>query len=219
MSLAHLVPFFEELTANNEKAWFHANKKRFDQEIKAPFEDLVQIMIMLLGQEGPPLAITPKDAIFRIYRDVRFAKDKTPYKTHLGAVIAPGGRKAPGPGFYFQIGAQGLMVAGGCFQPTKDELLRIRQAIAKDPAAITDLVEAPAFKKTFGTLRGDRNKILPKEFKPVAAEQPLVANKQFYYVAELGTDLLADEKLPQRLVELYRIGKPLQQYLAACCLV
>ncbi|CAM2008151.1 TIGR02453 family protein [Acanthopleuribacter pedis] len=215
MSLSQCVPFFQELSANNEKTWFHANKPRFEKEIKGPFTDLVQIMIMLIGQEGPPLAITPKDAMFRIYRDVRFSKDKTPYKTHVGAVIAPGGRKDPGPGFYFQIGAEGLFAAGGCFQPGKNELLAIRRAIAKEPEVIGDLTAAPAFKETFGALKGNRNKILPKEFKPVLATQPLIANKQFYYAAELGCDWLDDERLPQRLLEIYRIGKPLNDYLAA----
>lgn len=214
MSLEACVPFFQELSKHNEKAWFHANKARFENDIKAPFTDFVQIMIMLIGQEGPPLAITPKEAMFRIYRDVRFSKDKTPYKTHVGAVIAPGGRKDPGPGFYIQVGAEGMMVAGGCFQPGKAGLLNIRKEIARDPARIGELVNEPAFQEAFGALKGDRNKILPKEFKTVLAEQPLIANKQFYYTAELGIELLADERLPRHILGLYRIGKPLNDYFA-----
>ncbi|CAM2066586.1 DUF2461 domain-containing protein [Sulfidibacter corallicola] len=205
--------FFEELQSNNRKEWFHENKKRYERFVKKPFTELVQVMITLISNEGPALSVVPKEAMFRINRDIRFAKDKTPYKTHMGANVAPDGRKCKIPGFYFQVGSGGVMVAGGSYMLDKDSLYKVRQAIAKDPEALDEVLASKGFRDAFGEIKGDANKVLPKEFKEVREQQPLIARKQFYYSVELPAEEALRDDLPDRLLELYRAGKPVNLYL------
>ena len=87
------IGFFSDLENNNNRDWFHENKKRYETSVKGPFESLVSALISELSKVYPEMTITPKDAIFRINRDIRFSKDKSPYKTHMAALISPGGKK------------------------------------------------------------------------------------------------------------------------------
>ncbi|MEL6943413.1 MAG: DUF2461 domain-containing protein, partial [Bacteroidota bacterium] len=95
--MKHFTPdflnFFKDLRANNEREWFHANKKRYEQSVKIPFQAFIADVIEHASIFDPNILITPKDAIFRIYKDTRFSKDKTPYKLHASAVVSRGGRK------------------------------------------------------------------------------------------------------------------------------
>ena len=87
------IDFFQELSANNHREWFHANKKRYEQQVKVPFQSFVQLMIDRVQEVDRNVVLTPKDAIFRINRDIRFSADKTPYKTNVSAIISSGGKK------------------------------------------------------------------------------------------------------------------------------
>lgn len=87
------LDFFKELAANNNKDWFHGNKKRYEASVKKPFEEFVQDIINRTSELDDRFAGEAKKAVFRIYRDVRFSKDKTPYKLNCSAIIAPGGKK------------------------------------------------------------------------------------------------------------------------------
>ncbi|MCB0846293.1 MAG: DUF2461 domain-containing protein, partial [Bacteroidetes bacterium] len=97
------IAFFEELARNNTKEWFDQNRSRYEKSVKKPFYAFVERMIDLISEDDPAVMITPKDAIFRINRDIRFSNDKTPYKTNFSAVVSPGGRKEMvTPGLYFE---------------------------------------------------------------------------------------------------------------------
>jgi len=113
--------------------------------VRRPFEELVEELIFRIGAADPSVrGLTPREAIFRLARDIRFTRDKTPYKLFSAAVIAPGGRKqSRAPGFYFEIGADRIGVAGGIYQPDKETLLRIRRAIASRGAELERLLAAP----------------------------------------------------------------------------
>ena len=111
------VDFFQELEHNNYREWFNTNKKRFEKDVKAPFEDLTEEVIHLMQKIDPEITVTPRECVFRIYRDVRFSKNKEPYKTHMAAVVTRGGRKdMTWPGLYYQINHHGVSVAGGCWR-------------------------------------------------------------------------------------------------------
>ena len=106
-----MIDFFEELSENNKKEWFHANKKRYESHIKDPFHEFVTELIMRIQEEDLDFATTPKDAIFRINRDIRFSKDKTPYKTHVGASLKNGKRTAVNlPGYYVHLAANKVSI-------------------------------------------------------------------------------------------------------------
>src|SRR5438270_18872 len=120
------LKFLKELAANNNREWFQANKKSFD----AAQDNLIAFTGYLIGKVGEfdkaVAAIDPKSCVFRIYRDVRFSKDKSPYKTNLGAYISPGGRKSMLPGYYFHVQPGQSFLAGGKHIPDGPELLKIR---------------------------------------------------------------------------------------------
>ncbi len=211
---ADFIAFFQELSANNNKEWFHTNKKRFEKSVKQPFENFVQEMIDRLRSKDPSIDIAPKDAVFRIYRDVRFAKDKTPYKTHMAALISPTGRKDPGnPGLYFQMNAEEVRIYGGVYMVEKDALHRLRSYISTHLDEFERLLAGPEFRAKFDELRGEQHKRIPPEFKAAAQKQPLLLNKQFYFFAKLKPKTVLRDDLADTLMDYYLAGKPLSDFL------
>ena len=208
------ITFFEELALNNTKEWFDQNRSRYEKSVKKPFYAFVERMIDLISEDDPAVMITPKDAIFRINRDIRFSNDKTPYKTNFSAVVSPGGRKEMvTPGLYFELGAGEIGLYGGLYMLDKDQLLKVRRFIAGDPQRFKKELGNPDFKEHFETLRGDQHKRLPKEFQEVAEEVPLIANKSFYYYTKLDRDQLLKDDFDQVLMKYYYQAKPMKLYL------
>ncbi|MCB0795195.1 MAG: DUF2461 domain-containing protein [Flavobacteriales bacterium] len=207
--------FFKDLAANNNREWFQANKKRYVQDVKEPFEAFVEAIIKEVAKHDKRVNITPKEAIFRIHRDIRFSKDKTPYKLNCSALVSAGGRKDMStPGMYFELGPEHIRTYGGQYMPDKDALLRIRNKIVKDPGAFRKLYSQERFKELFGAIRGEKNKVLPKEFKTVAELEPLMYNKQFYFFSQLPASKVSDPDLVKLFMERYSVMRPLNDYLA-----
>ncbi len=207
--------FFKELEKNNNREWFHANKKRYEAYVKKPFEEFIALMIDKLQAFDPAIVITPKDAIFRIHRDVRFSKDKSPYKVQVSAIISKGGRKDMStPGIYLELNHEKFGIYSGAYMPDKHQLQGIREAIASDTKTFKKLIKAKAFVNKFGNIQGEKNKRIPKEFQEAAEIEPLIANKQFYYVANLDADTIFDPKLPKIITDHYKAAKPLSDFLS-----
>ena len=214
------LTFFEELSRKNNKSWFDENRKRYDEHVKRPFQSFVDVMIDLIKAEDPEVAITAKDAVFRINKDIRFSKEKTPYKTHMAANVSKEGRRSKEwPGFYFQFGADRVAVGGGTYVVEPATLIKIRKAIAGDLSRFQKLVRAKAFTAAYDTLQGERNKVLPPEFREAVAKEPLVANKQFYYMSNLDPSLLLKKDLPNRLLSYYRAGRDINSFLKSAMTV
>ena len=202
--------FFKDLARNNNKEWFDANRKRYEASVKKPFEVFVAEAIKRIGKHDKTVRIEPKEAIFRINRDIRFSKDKTPYKLNTSAIISPAGRKDHAtPGIYFELGPESVKFYGGAYQPEKEQLERIRTAIMRDPKGFRKTIENKAFTAMFDGVLGDANKVLPVEFKEAAKKEPLIANKQFYVGAELPA------KLVDRLMDHYLAMCPFNAWLTA----
>jgi len=208
------LEFFRKLKKNNTKKWFDANKPWYEQAVKRPFAAFVEEMIVRVRREDSEVAIDAKDAIFRINRDTRFSKDKSPYKTHMAANISSQGRKSrEAPGFYFQFGADQVLIAGGAYMVETENVYKLRKAIVNNLDEFNALLKNKEFKKKFETLQGEQNKVLPPEFKEYAAKQPLVANKQFYYMAELEADTILKNNLPEVMMQYYHAGKDMNAFL------
>ncbi len=208
--------FFIELAPNNNKEWFDANRKRYEGSVKKPFEAFVAEVIKQVAKVDPKVTIDPREAIFRINRDVRFSKDKAPYKSRMSAVVAAGGRKDHSSGgIYFEIGPENVAFYGGQYMPDKEQLQRIREHIATNLGQFKKLRTAKAFVDRFGEIQGEKNKIVPKEFKEGLAKEPLIANKQFYFMAELSPKIVTDPELMAILMDHYKVMKPMNDFLAA----
>jgi uncharacterized protein (TIGR02453 family) len=206
--------FFEELKKNNSTEWFQSNKKTYEKEVKAPFAAFVEEMINRIRKYEPEIQIKPADAITRINKDIRFSKDKTPYNTHVAANISVFGKKDKSyPGFYVQLSAEKIAVFGGAYMLEPAQLHTVRSYIAQHQEEFKAVYTASDFKAKFGTLQGEKNKRLPEEFVQPAHEEPLIANKQFYYSAELKPGLLLEDFLADELMEYYQAAKPVNDFL------
>jgi uncharacterized protein (TIGR02453 family) len=171
-------------------------------------------MIDRISNFDKALRIPVNDAMFRIQKDTRFSRDKTPFNTHMGANISHGGKKSKEfPGFFFRFAPDKIMVGGGSFELEKDNLIRVRHHIEDEMDRFNAIVEDDNFVQKFGGLQGDRNKVVPKDLRELYEEQPFIANKQFYYETELDANLALDENLPDVLMEYFHAGKPLNDFL------
>ncbi len=149
--------FFRDLAENNDKAWFEAHRDVYEREVREPLRLLVETLDARLRVIAPEITGDPRRSLFRIHRDIRFSRDKSPYKTNAGAWLyhRDAGRKVGtvgeggGAGFYFHIDGTTAFMAGGIWMPARPALLRLRGAIAAQPAALPRLTRAPAFRKRF----------------------------------------------------------------------
>ncbi len=158
MHIRDLTQFLAELSENNNRAWFVMNKPRYDI-LRAEFLELVTALIADISKFDPAVAAcNPKKALFRINRDMRFSKEKIPYKTHFSAAINASGLKKPSQGggatYYFHIDQTGtLLIAGGEWMPPSERLRAIRQHVVEDAAGFSKLLKNKRLKETYGDLQ------------------------------------------------------------------
>ncbi len=210
------LPFLQELNLNNNRDWFKQNKSRFEAVVKKPFEELIELVIARVTKLDTNTEQNVKNCVYRIYKDIRFSKDKTPYKTHMAAIVSPTGRKNHMvPGLYLHFGVEGIHLGGGSYMPDKPFLYRIRQAIMNDPVRVNAILNNALFHRVYaGEIKGEKNKILPKEFKDTAAEFPLLFNKQYYYMSHYqNPEDFVREDLVEFIMEHYQAGKPWNDFL------
>lgn len=208
------LDFFNELSKNNNRDWFTKNKERYESSVRKPFENFVQDMIYRIHEDDESLMVTPKECIFRIYRDIRFSKNKTPYKTFTSAVIGNGGRKNyTDPGIYIELSREHLRFYSGIYQLEKEQLQNVRTYISSNLGEFEKLLKDRAFKRYFGTIRGEQNKRIPKEFNEVLERQPLISNKQFYFFTELASERILSKNLSNDLMKYYFAAKPTNNFL------
>lgn len=208
------IDFFIELASNNNKEWFDANRVRYEKNVRDPFKDFVQHIIDLIAKDQPEFKeVLAKDCIFRINRDIRFSKDKTPYKMMVSAVVAPEGKKSKAVnGVYFELSPEHVRVYGGIYEIDKDDLYSVREGIVANLKEFQQAYNHPQFKKVFGKILGDTNKLLPKEFKEAAEIEPLIFNKQWYFYAQFESDLILSDKLDTTILECFEAGKPVENF-------
>ena len=206
--------FFDTLVKNNNKEWFDKNRSTYENEVKAPFKKLVEDVILQLSKDLPEINRDASKAIFRINRDIRFAKDKSPYKNNVAAVFSRNGKNDEDyPGFYLHIGAKEMMIGGGKYFTTKPQLEKIRQEIYYNNKEFSKILKEKAFKDKFESLDGEKSKILPPDYKAFLATQPLIANKQFWYHANLTRKEVTSDKLDSLLYSYFKAGMKMNKFL------
>ena len=207
--------FFIELSANNQKSWFDENRARYEREAKALFLTFVEsVLVKMAAVDGRFSGMEAKQCIFRINKDIRFSKDKTPYKLHCAAAIQIGGRKEMGAGgLYIQLGPEECGLYSGVYMPEKDELMRIRGLIAGDLEGFNRVITDKAFVKYFGTVRGEKNKRIDADWVVAAAEQPLLYNKQFYIQHAMDAEDTLRSNFDDYVVEVWKASKGFNAFL------
>lgn len=206
--------FLKQLKKNNNREWFNENKQRYIDDVKVPFETFINDLIEEMQPHCHDLSITAKDAIFRIYRDVRFSKDKSPYKTKISAIVSPGGRKDKTiPGIYIEINDTEIRLYSGLYSLDTKQLSNLRTYLSHNMQAFSELINDPQFKQLFGEIKGEKNKRLSKDFEEDALHQPLLYNKQFYFFTNKPAKDILKENLINSVVNMYLIARPVSEFL------
>ncbi len=208
------LDFFKELAANNHKIWFDENRKTYELFVKKPFSIFVQDFIFEIQKFNLDIVPDAKDAIFRINRDIRFSKDKTPYKLHMSALLSPQGRKdISNPGFYMEFNPEHLSLYGGIYMPNPAQIVKIRLHMAQNIDAFSKIIANPDFVQMFGTIQGDKQVRIPKELKEAAEKQPLIFNKQWYIQANLDPETILKPDLMSNVLNYYKVAQPIHIFI------
>ena len=208
------LDFLKKLDKNNDREWFNEHKAAFT----AAKENITALTGYLIGQiskfDAEISGTLPEDCVFRIYRDIRFSKNKNPYKNNLGAYIAPGGRKSMSPGYYYHIQPGQCFIAAGLHMPESSELLKVRKAIAERSDDFLKIVRSKSFKERFGELHGEKLKAMPKGF---LADHPMIEYlkmKSMTVHREYKTDkVVLSKDYPKLLVADAKAMHPLVTFL------
>jgi uncharacterized protein (TIGR02453 family) len=212
VDLKPALSFLKALKKNNNRTWFQAHRAEYDAANLA-FESYVGALIDELRPTEGLGGLTAKDCIFRIYRDIRFSKDKTPYKTHMGAYIAPGGRKLMRMGYYVQVSPGDSMIAGGLHEPEPKRLDKFRQTIARDARPFRKIIGARTFREYFGEIGGETLKTAPRGYPKDHPEIDLLRMKQITAHHPMPDDELLSKDVVKKTVAGFRRMKPFLSYL------
>ena len=216
MQLKLLFAFLTGLANHNDRPWFQERKATYDQ-LRKQFEEDATFWAAELARLDPALAsIEGRKSLFRIYRDVRFSKNKDPYKTHFSAYFtASPGKEIEAPGYYLQLGPNGqTMIAGGLYMPDKAQLAAIRQEIDYNADELKAILSAPDFQRYFGTMGGDKLKKSPAAYSVDHPEIELLKHKSFTATHLMpDADVLSHEDFRAHVVEVFRAMVPFCQFL------
>lgn len=209
------LKFLKEIKQNNSKDWFdvHKNEYLFAKEEYATLVDSIIKGIRVFDKKISA-DLKGKDCLFRIYKDVRFSKDKTPYKTNFGASINPGGKKSLVAGYYLHIEPGASFLAGGMYMPEPTMLQAIRQEIDYNPNPLLKIFKSASFKNYFKGLSDEgKLKTTPKGFDKDHPQIDLLRNKHFIVVYNLSDKQILDAKVSKLITDGFKAMHPFLEYL------
>ncbi|GAB3275914.1 DUF2461 domain-containing protein [Larkinella harenae] len=207
------LDFLRDLVQNNNREWFQANRARYDAA-KAEFESFVGQLLQGIEAFQPLPNTAVKDCIFRINRDIRFSKDKAPYKKHLSAAVGPGGRHSGRIDFYFHLQPDNESFLGaGMWQPTPAHLAKFRQEVDYNVDELKSIIEVPAFKAYFPEIAGETMKTAPKGYTADHPEIALLRRKELFFIHRYTDKEVLKPGFASELVNGCRLIKPYIDYL------
>jgi uncharacterized protein (TIGR02453 family) len=205
--------FLQELAENNNREWFQENRKLYDS-IRASLETLVGELIVEVGKLEDLGTTKVKDCIFRINRDIRFSKDKAPYKRHLAAAIGPGGRQSGRIDYYLHIQPGGeSMLGAGMWNPTSVQLAKYRQEIDYNAAELKAIIEQAEFRNYFPEAWGESMKAAPKGYAKDHPEIELLRRKQLFFMHKFTDEEVTSRDFVRLIMEGIVVLKPYCDFL------
>ena len=208
MALQKTFQFLIDLKFNNNRPWFNENKDRY-LAAKKEFDTYIETLIPLLKKQDHSIDVNcAKECVFRIYRDVRFSKNKEPYKNSFGAYISKGGRKSPYAGYYIHFEPDNSFIGGGIYQPSPTVLKNIRNQIFEHTDAYKKILTKKELKNEYSVLEGAKLKMAPKGFPKDFKDIDLLKNKHFTVRKKIDNELW----LKENSVELILKSFETQQY-------
>lgn len=209
-----LFKFLNELKTNNSREWFQDHKKQFDT-LRDEFTDVVrQLIERISGFDAEISDLDPKSCVYRIYRDIRFSTDKTPYKTHFGACMTGyGGRTSPYAGYYIHLEPGNSLLAGGVWCPPAPLLKKLRKDIYDNINEFTEIIEDKTFKKTFPELEGEMLKRMPEGFPADSPYDYILKHKDFTVSSLKPETFFQTDNWIDQAVEDFRKLYPFNRFL------
>lgn len=208
-----IFDFLKDLKVNNTRDWFSENKDRYN-EAREEFNKSISSLILALAEIDPIIkGVEVKETVFRIYRDVRFSKDKSPYKTAMGAYIAPGGRKSKYAGYYVHAEPGNSFLAGGAYCPQAAELSKIRSEIYYNAEEYKSILNTKEFKKLFKEVYGSKLVNGPKGFPKDFPDIDLIKYKDYTLVHNIGDDFFTNPKFITNSIKIFKEVKKYNDFI------
>jgi uncharacterized protein (TIGR02453 family) len=208
------LSFLRSLKRNNNREWFRARRDQYDTHVHEPMVAVIERLAEDFRTFAPELIASPKQSMFRIYRDTRFSGDKKPLKTHAGAVFRT--RQLPKPqgaGLYFEIAGGWVWIGGGMWRPEPFELVRIREHIAETWPKLRNLTRTAAFRRRFEELSGDAMSRVPRGYRADHPAAAFLKYRQFYGGAEFPASLAYSRDFYPTLIATFKALMPLVRFL------
>lgn len=211
--MENVLTFLEDLRKNNNRDWFNTNKARY-LEARDEFRSFIGRLLPMLAAIDKDLSgLEPAQCIFRIYRDVRFSHDKSPYKINMGAAMTKGGRKSPFATYYLHIEPGNSFAGGGIWQPQGPVLKAMRQEICYNADEFKKLIGSPGFTRHFDGLQGEKLKRPPKDFPSDFPDVELLKYKSYITASPVSDDLSRSDKLMPHLLDIYKALFPFNSFI------
>jgi uncharacterized protein (TIGR02453 family) len=214
MDFSQILKFLKDLKKNNDRVWFEKNKPKY-LEAKQGFEEFIADVLKEFSKFDDGISkLDPKKLPFRIYRDVRFSKDKSPYKTNMGAGISPNGKLVQEPGYYVHIEPGKSFVAGGIYMPDAPNLAKIRQEIDYNSSAFNKILTNKTFKKLYPSLDDfDKLKTMPKGYPKDHPQIEYLKHKSFIVSHNYSDKEVLDKKFVKTVAAHAKLIKPLNDFI------
>lgn len=209
------LSFLRALKKNNNRAWFAEHKTEYEDFVKAPMQSLIAALRPSFDRFAPEYDLNPKRAVFRIYRDTRFSKDKTPYKTHVAAhlVLRGGDKGIAGSGYYLEVEPGGCFVGAGIYIPDGDQIQKIRAALLARGEEFLSAIRSRSFVKRFGTIDGERLKRLPRGVPEGHPMSDWLLLKQFFAGVSLPSARCRERAFAEEVAAICEDATPLVRFL------
>jgi uncharacterized protein (TIGR02453 family) len=207
-----VIEFLRDLSLNNNREWFTANKNRYESARKE-FEKLIAATLAEVQTFEDYPTTQVKDCLFRINRDVRFSADKSPYKKYFSAAIGPGGRNSGRIDYYIHIQPDESFLGAGMWAPEPKNLAKFRQEIDFSPESLKGIIEAPEFKAHFPVAWGESLKRPPKGYAEEHPDIALLKRKQLFFMHKYSNEEVVSANFAAEIAKGCRLIKPYCDYL------
>lgn len=208
------LTFLRNLKRNNRREWFQPRKAQYESLIKLPMLELIGCLNEEFARFAPDYVTPPQKATYRIYRDTRFSKDKSPYKTHISAIFPRHTAvKREGAVFYFHFTEKELLVFGGVYMPEPDELLAYRTLLQERHADLEEILRDKRLRRAVGELQGEQLSRMPKGFPTDHPAEGMLRRKQWYLEATLEPSLLTSPRMMPELAKHFEVMAPMIEFL------
>lgn len=208
------LSFLRALKRNNDREWFRARKDQYEEHVHGPMVAVVEQLALDFRTVAPELIASPKQSLFRIYRDTRFSGDKKPLKTHAAAVFRSRHLPKPqGAGLYFEIAPGWVWIGGGMWRPEPHELVRIREHIAETWPELQTITRSAVFRKRFDELSGETMSRVARGYPTTHEAAAFLKYRQFYGGAEFPATLAYSREFYPTLISTFKALMPLVRFL------